>query len=137
MRRSTRSPPIRRGGRRSGRRASATSSTSWIRTCSILPYDLGFELERTVAEPQAGILEARLTGDLEGLIRWSIEPTDDGCLITFDEQVVTNKAAPNALAPLARPAFGANHALMMATVRRVCARSSPASALGRKFKPPD
>jgi hypothetical protein len=86
----------------------------WMRTRSILPYDLAFELERTIADPRAGILEARLTGDLEGIIRWTIEPDADGCLITFDEDVDTNKAALNRLAPIVRPAYVANHALMMA-----------------------
>ena len=55
-----------------------------------------------------------MTGDLEGVIRWTIEPDADGCLITFDEDVVTNKAALNRLAPIVRPAYVANHALMMA-----------------------
>lgn len=86
----------------------------WMRTRSVLPYDLTFALERTIADRGAGILEATLTGDLEGVIRWTIAPTDSGCLITFDEDVVTNKATLNALAPLVRPAFRANHALMMA-----------------------
>lgn len=86
----------------------------WMRTRSILPYDLAFQLERTIADPRAGILEARLTGDLEGVIRWTIEPTSGGCLITFDEDVVTNKATLNRLAPIVRPAYVANHALMMA-----------------------
>jgi hypothetical protein len=86
----------------------------WMRTRSILPYDLAFELERTIADPRAGILEARLTGDLDGVIRWTIEPAADGCLITFDEDVVTTKAALNRLAPIVRPADAANHSLMMA-----------------------
>lgn len=85
----------------------------WMRTRSLLPYDLAFELERTIADPRAGILEARLTGDLEGVIRWTIESVADGCLITFDEEVVTNKAALNRLAPIVRPAYAANHTLMM------------------------
>ena len=86
----------------------------WMRTRSVLPYDLAFTLDRTVADPQAHVLEAVLRGDLEGRIRWTIESTDAGCLITFDENVITNKTALNALAPIARPAFVANHALMMA-----------------------
>lgn len=44
------------------------------------------------------MLEARLTGDLEGVIRWTIERVADGCRITFDEDVVTNKALLNRLA---------------------------------------
>ena len=86
----------------------------WMRTRSFLPYDLAFDLERTIADQHAGVLEARLAGDLAGLIRWTIEGTEDGCLITFDEDVVTNKALLNRLAPIVRPAYAANHALMMA-----------------------
>jgi ribosome-associated toxin RatA of RatAB toxin-antitoxin module len=86
----------------------------WMRTRSFLPYDLAFELARTIADPRAGVLEARLTGDLEGLIRWTIEAEADRCLITFDEDVVTTNATLNRLAPIVRPAYVANHALMMA-----------------------
>lgn len=87
----------------------------WLRTRSILPYDLAFDLHRTVADPTAGILEARLTGDLDGVIRWTIEGAgSDGCRITFDEDVVTTKDILNRLAPLVRPAYAANHRLMMA-----------------------
>ena len=63
----------------------------WIRTRSILPYDLAFDLERTIADRRAGILEARLRGDLEGVIRWTIAAAGSGCLITFDEDVITTK----------------------------------------------
>ena len=86
----------------------------WLRTRSVLPYDLAFRLDRTIADPVAGVLEAVLRGDLEGRIRWTIGTAEEGCRITFDEDVVTNKRALNAFAPIARPAFVANHALMMA-----------------------
>lgn len=86
----------------------------WLRTRSILPYDLAFDLDRTIADPVAGVLEADLRGDLEGRIRWTIRPAEGGCRITFDEDVVTNKRALNTLTWIARPAFSANHALMMA-----------------------
>ena len=85
----------------------------WMRTRSFLPYDLSFDLERTIADPRAGILEARLTGDLEGTVRWTIEPAGDGCLITFAEDVDTTKATLNRLAPVVRPAYVANHFVMM------------------------
>ncbi|HUQ17095.1 MAG TPA: SRPBCC family protein [Candidatus Saccharimonadales bacterium] len=88
----------------------------WLRTRSLLPYDLAFDLRRTIADPVGGVLEAVLSGDLEGRIRWTIETAEtaeSGCRITFDENVVTNKRALNVFAPIARPAFVANHALMM------------------------
>ncbi|MGH2500610.1 MAG: SRPBCC family protein [Candidatus Limnocylindria bacterium] len=84
-----------------------------LRTRALLPYDLAFTLIRQLADPRRGILEARLEGDLAGTIRWSIVPTDGGSLITFDERVITQKELLDRLAPIARPAFIANHALMM------------------------
>jgi hypothetical protein len=86
----------------------------WMRTRSFLPYDLAFDLDRTIADARAGILEARLAGDLEGVIRWSITAAANGSLITFDEDVATTKATLNRLAPIVRPAYVVNHALMMA-----------------------
>ncbi len=80
-----------------------------MRTRSFLPYDLAFDLNRTIADRRAGLLEARLTGDLEGIIHRTIEAADDGCLITFDEDVVTHETALNRLAPLLRPAYSVNH----------------------------
>ena len=86
----------------------------WLRTRSVLPYDLAFDLHRTIADPHGGILEARLSGDLDGVIRWTIEGAGDGCRLTFDEDVALNKALLNTLAPVVRPAYRANHTLMMA-----------------------
>lgn len=85
----------------------------WMRTRATLPYDLTFTLNREVADTEKGLLVARLEGDLEGRIVWTIVPTSTGSLITFDERVVTNLELLNRFAPVARPAFIANHALMM------------------------
>jgi hypothetical protein len=59
------------------------------------------------------VLEAKLTGDLEGFSRWTITATGSGADLLFEEEVVTTKALLRRLAPIARPAFRANHALMM------------------------
>jgi hypothetical protein len=109
----------------------------WMRTRSFLPYDLAFDLERTIADARAGILEARLTGDLEGVIRWTITPAEDGSLITFDEDVDTNTATLNRLAPLVRPAFVANHALMMAHGQAGLRTFLAGFALARRAALPD
>jgi ribosome-associated toxin RatA of RatAB toxin-antitoxin module len=103
-----------------------------LRTRSILPYDLAFELERTTADPRGGILEARLSGDLEGVIRWTIEPAGDGCVITFDEEVALNNATLNMLAPIVRPAYTANHSLMMAHGQAGLRTFLAGYALGRR-----
>jgi hypothetical protein len=109
----------------------------WMRTRSFLPYDLAFELARTIADPRDRILEARLTGDLEGVIRWTIEAGADGCLITFDEDVVTTNATLNRLAPIVRPAYVANHALMMAHGQAGLRTFLAGYALARKEALPD
>jgi polyketide cyclase/dehydrase/lipid transport protein len=89
------------------------NETFWLRCRSFLPYDLIFETRQAVQDPAAGVLEASMTGDLEGFSRWTIKPEGTGALMRFDEQVITNKRSLNVLAPMARPAFKANHTLMM------------------------
>ena len=84
-----------------------------LRCRSFLPYDLIFETARGVEDPEARILEAKMTGDLEGFSRWTITAHGKGARIVFDEVVITNKKLLNAIAPVARPAFKANHAVMM------------------------
>jgi hypothetical protein len=80
---------------------------------SFLPYDLRFVSGPGEDEPQPGVIEARLSGDLEGWVRWTVEQVADGCRLVYDQEVTTHKGLLNVLAPAARPAFKANHALMM------------------------
>lgn len=80
---------------------------------SALPYDLRLVVQRRVQDPAAGVLEARLSGDLEGVSRWTIATTGGGCRALFEEDVVTTRPLMNALAVVARPLFRLNHAWMM------------------------
>lgn len=80
---------------------------------SLLPYELRFVSEEAPGPRTPGVIPARLTGDLEGSACFTVEPTTGGCRLVYDQEVDTNKAALNVLAPLARPAFRANHTLMM------------------------
>jgi hypothetical protein len=84
-----------------------------LRCRSLLPYDLVFTTHQTRRDPQARVLEARLTGDLEGFSRWTIQDFAEGARATFEEDVVANKGLLRRLDPMARPAFRANHKLMM------------------------
>jgi hypothetical protein len=59
------------------------------------------------------VLEAGMTGDLEGFSRWTISVHPTGTEAVFDEQVVAAKPLLRKLEPIARPAFKANHARMM------------------------
>jgi hypothetical protein len=85
---------------------------------SVLPYDLDFFSRQARRDPDAGILEANLTGDLEGFSRWTITASADGTLAVFDEEVTAQKALLRRLALIARPAFQLNHTLMMSHGRR-------------------
>ncbi len=81
---------------------------------SFLPYELRFFVsEPAAAEPRPGVVDARLSGDMEGTVRWTVEEVDDSCRLVYDQEVTIHKRLLNVLAPLARPAFKANHALMM------------------------
>jgi hypothetical protein len=83
-------------------------------TCrSTLPYDLRFTTKQAVRDPVARVLEATMTGDLEGFSRWTISVHPTGTSATFDEEVVANKALLRKLELIARPAFKANHKRMM------------------------
>jgi len=86
-----------------------------VRARSLLPYDLIFVTHQGTRDPVNRVLEARLTGDLEGVSRSTITPAPNGAGadLRFEEDVVANKALLRRLAPIARPAFRANHALMM------------------------
>ena len=84
-----------------------------VRARSLLPYDLRFTMRRTRGAKQAGVIEVAMTGDLEGFSRFTITRGEQGSRVIFDEEVVTNKPLLNLLAPVARPAFRFNHALMM------------------------
>jgi hypothetical protein len=83
------------------------------RVRSFLPYYLDFESSRSREDKGAGVLEANLTGDLEGFSRWTISKSSTGSVLVFDEEVVTTKRIMNILAPMARPIFKANHEFMM------------------------
>ena len=84
-----------------------------LRCRSFLPYDLRFVTSRSVEDPERMILEANMRGDLEGFSRWTISGAAGRTICVFDEHVITNKGLLDRLAIVARPAFKANHTLMM------------------------
>jgi hypothetical protein len=91
-----------------------TAETFRMRCQATLPYDLVFTSTQERRDPVERVLQARLVGDLDGFSRWSIGPSPKGGTdAVFDEEVVATKALLRRLAPVARPAFKANHLLMM------------------------
>jgi hypothetical protein len=99
---------------------------------SLLPYDLVFSSRQTRRDPDARVLEAALHGDLDGFSRWTISATSDGCLAVFDEEVTAQKALLRRLGRVARPAFEANHTLMMRHGRRGLRTFVAGMRLGRR-----
>lgn len=94
------------------------ATTGRARFRSVLPYDLVVTLERARREPAAGILEVFMTGDLEGWARWTVTRRGGGSRVRYEQEVEVRKRLMRLLGPVARPAFRANHALMMRAARR-------------------
>jgi Polyketide cyclase / dehydrase and lipid transport len=100
-------PEVRRSNR-------LDDSTSELTVRSLLPYDLKFTSSQTRRDRQAWILEASMQGDLDGFSRWTLAAAGtSGCTAVFEEGVTAHKALLRRLALVARPAFVANHGLMM------------------------
>jgi uncharacterized protein YndB with AHSA1/START domain len=79
---------------------------------SRLPYDLTFDMRTTrVSAPH--LLEGAASGELVGIGRWRLFAEDSATAVIYEWNVGTTKRWMNALAPLARPAFGWNHDWVM------------------------
>lgn len=77
-----------------------------------LPYHMRFELEIVRYEPMR-LTEVCVRGDLNGFMRWTLEPMAGGTRLSFEEEVRTGKLLLNLLAPIAKPFFAWNHTSMM------------------------
>ncbi len=84
----------------------------WVHAKSALPYHMYFEVE-CVREAPPRLTAVRVRGDLNGEMQWTLEPEGQGTRLTFEETVTTGKALLTLLAPLFKPLFGWNHAIMM------------------------
>ncbi|MFK0152933.1 SRPBCC family protein [Streptomyces sp. NPDC090499] len=101
---------------RSVNRLNDTTGVITIR--SVLPYDMTFTARETRHDPEAGVLEAAMTGDIEGWSRWTVTAAGAGTLARYDQVVDVNKPLLRRLAVPGRPFFRANHRLMMRSGRR-------------------
>jgi hypothetical protein len=105
--------------------------TCEIEVRSRLPYSLRMTAHHSRRDARAGVLEARLTGDLLGQSRWTLTPTPDGAgtVLVFGEEVEVTRPLLRRLF-FARPAFRANHSAMMRSgehgLRRHLAAARPA-----------
>jgi len=80
---------------------------------SRLPIALRITAHRSRADAGAGLLEARLSGDLVGYSRWELTAASGGgTTVAFSEEVEAARPLLRRLA-FARPLFEVNHRLMM------------------------
>lgn len=111
------------------RRARLVEADSCEVVCrSVLPYQLSIVLRPSRVDPESGVLEAAMDGDLEGFARWTVGSRPSGSHLVFEEEVTVTKRSLRWLAPLARPVFRANHAAMMRHGRAGLTTSSTAGA---------
>ncbi|MFJ6217352.1 SRPBCC family protein [Streptomyces sp. NPDC092296] len=102
---------------------------------SVLPYDLVFTVAEIRQDRAAGVLEAALTGDLRGWSRWTVTARPGGgSQALFEEDVRPGKPLMRRLALPARPAFTANHALMMRSGRHGLRTYLAGYAAGRESR---
>ena len=108
-----------------------------LRCRSLLPYDLVFTTRQSRQDPGAGVLEAHLEGDLAGFSRWTISPEGTGTVAVFEEEVTAEKSLLRRTGAVARPAFNANHSLMMRHGHRGLRTYLAGMALGRRLLTPE
>lgn len=94
------------------------ATTGIIRIRSLLPYDLRFTARETRRDPDAGVLEVAMTGDVEGWARWTVTAAGTGTVARYEQAVDVHKPLLRRLAVPGRPLFRANHRLMMRAGRR-------------------
>jgi hypothetical protein len=92
--------------------------TGMIRIRSVLPYDLTLTVREVRRDPAAGVLQAALSGDVDGWSRWTVTAHGTGSLVRYDQEVRVRKALLRRFAVPGRPFFRANHWLMMRAGRR-------------------
>lgn len=83
---------------------------------SSLPYTLELRLSLLRRTPE--VLESRVTGDLDGWVRWRVAPYGGGTRVHFEQEVEVRGAVLGLASYVARPVLRWNHARMMAGARR-------------------
>ncbi|MEV7390690.1 MULTISPECIES: SRPBCC family protein [unclassified Streptomyces] len=93
-------------------------TTGVITIRSVLPYDMTFTARETRREPEAGVLEIEMSGDIRGWARWTVTADGAGTLARYEQVVDVEKPLLRRLAVPGRPFFRLNHRLMMRSGRR-------------------
>ncbi|MER6096386.1 SRPBCC family protein [Streptomyces sp. NPDC001728] len=107
-------------------------TTGTARFRSLLPYHLFVTAGVLRRDPEAGVLEVGLGGDLVGWARWTLLPEGAGTRAVYEKEVEVRARLPRALAVPGRPVFRANHAWMTRGGRRGLAASLKGSLEERR-----
>jgi hypothetical protein len=78
-----------------------------------LPYTLRLHLVRERTDPEAGVLQVALHGDLEGGARWTVEGNETSTRCRFEEWAVLTVPRLRRWETIAAPLYRANHTAMM------------------------
>ncbi|MET7640532.1 SRPBCC family protein [Streptomyces sp. NPDC005438] len=85
---------------------------------SLLPVELVVTARATRRDPEAGVLQIAMAGDLCGWARWTLSAVPGGTEALYEQRVEVRKPWMRRLSWAGRPFFVANHALMMRAGRR-------------------
>ncbi len=85
---------------------------------SFLPYTLDLTLRSEVEDPDSGLLEVAVSGDLTGWCRWALSEESGGTRLLFDQDVAVEGRVLQLGGRLLRPVLVANHTWMMRGARR-------------------
>ncbi|MGZ3298877.1 MAG: SRPBCC family protein, partial [Asticcacaulis sp.] len=77
-----------------------------------LPYSLSFDMRTLRVEPK-GLIEGRVSGELDGTGRWTLHAEQGGTYLRYDWIVTLSKPWMRAMAPVLRPVFAWNHEKVM------------------------
>jgi hypothetical protein len=95
---------------------------------SLLPLTLSLELRPARRDPEAGVLEVSIDGDLHGWSRFTLTPSGAGLDVHYEQEVETQRAPLDATR-LVRRVVTANHTWMVRGCRRgLATRVRPTSA---------
>lgn len=82
---------------------------------SSLPYTLELHINLLRRTPE--VLESRVTGDLDGWVRWRLTPEDAGTAVAFEQEVEVRGPVLGLASYVARPVLRWNHEQMIAGAR--------------------
>jgi hypothetical protein len=105
--------------------ARVDEETARVVARSLLPYSLDLVLTRAVEDRAAGVLEARIHGQLDGWSRWTLRSSGSTTAVCYEQEVEVRGRLLRTASSVGRHVLVANHAWMMRGGRRGLLRRGP------------